>query len=148
MPKARWIIFTILPFTFSKHYCFSSIAKVLPNSVINSANKESQSIAHFLLQLCWLPVSRWANSFMRFCLLNQQKLYPFVLKSVLLIFSHLLCSSQFNFLQLHLSLPCKHLTKYKVAILKFSILSIITLHTTIIAIIDAILNHFRACASL
>ena len=135
----------------SVNNCFNIIAQVLLNSVINSVNKEN--IAHILLQLCWLHASTWASSFERFIFLipktykKYQKIprtfIPFVLKSVLLTFQHLSCSSQFNFLLLHLSLPRKHLTECKVAILKFSALAIITLCTVIIARYDAILAQLH-----
>ena len=70
-----------------------------------------------------------------------QKLYPFVLKSVLLIFQHLSCSLQFNFLLLHLSLPHKHLTEREAAILKFGAPAIITLFSVIIVRCDVILDQ-------
>ena len=70
--------------------------------MVSSVDKES--IAHILWQLCQLPVSRWASSLKRFLNWIRKKLHPFVLKSVLLISEHLLCSLQFNFFLLHLSL--------------------------------------------
>ena len=76
---------------------------LLSNSVVNSKYKEN--IAQILLQLRWLPVSRWESSLNRFISFNQRKSHVFLLRTVLPFFWHPLCSTQSNFSLSHLSLP-------------------------------------------
>ena len=47
----------------SANNCFNTITLVLSNSIINSVNKEN--IAHILLQLYWLPISRCQQAVLR-----------------------------------------------------------------------------------
>ena len=136
----KWILFSDLPCSPSENNCFSTIAWVLPNFVTNSVNKEFQRIAHILLH-CVDYLYQDKQAVLRGFLNWINKNFIPLFWSVLLIFLHFLCSSQFNFLQLHLSLSCKHLRKCEAAILKFGTLPVITLCIIIIARFDAILDQ-------
>lgn len=109
-------------FSVIANNCFRIIAQVLPNSVVNSIDKES--IAHILL-ITHITINRQLNKFTWF---NQQKLRVLLWKVFLQTQKHL------NFLLARFALP------RKAAVLKFSAPATITSREVIVTRYDAVLN--------